>query len=118
MAIRWRRDGRLMCAATTGPEEGDTYIGDRLTYELSVILKVIVADKDHKKNSLWHWTQNKMAAENVETDIKYGYEVEELDGALHYRGSSTDWCWFKLSEMPQAYKDLVQSSDTTAKEGP
>lgn len=39
-------------------EEGDTYIGDRLSYELTVELKVIVADPDHKANGLWYWTRD------------------------------------------------------------
>ncbi len=58
MGIRWRKDGRLLCAAMSEPEEGDTYIDDRLTYELSVVLKVIVVDRNHKANALWHWTQD------------------------------------------------------------
>jgi len=55
MAIRWRKDGRLMCAAMTEAKEGDTYIGDRLSYKLTVEYKVLVADSDHKRNALWHW---------------------------------------------------------------
>jgi len=57
MAIRWRKDGRLLCAAMTEPEEGDTYIDDRLTYELTVIQRIIIADPNHKKNALWHWKE-------------------------------------------------------------
>jgi len=44
-----------MCAAMTEPEEGDTYIGDGLSYKLTVEYKIILADPDHKKNALWHW---------------------------------------------------------------
>ena len=44
-----------MCAAMTEPEEGDYYIGDRLSYELTVIYKIIIADPNHKENALWHW---------------------------------------------------------------
>lgn len=58
MAIRWRKDGRLICAAMSEPEEGDTYIDDRLHYQLSVITQSIVADADHKKNGLWYWTRD------------------------------------------------------------
>ena len=58
MAIRWRKNGQLICAAMSEPEEGDTYIGDRLSYELTVELKVIVADPDHKANGLWYWTRD------------------------------------------------------------
>ena len=55
MAIRWRKSGQLVCAATSDPEEGDTYIGDRLHYQLSVISRAIMADIDHEKNGLWYW---------------------------------------------------------------
>jgi len=55
MAIRWRKDGRLICAAMSDPEEGDTYIDDRLHYQLSVLTCSIIADDDHKANGLWHW---------------------------------------------------------------
>ena len=55
MAIRWRKDGNLVCAAMSEPEDGDTYIGDRLHYQLSVLTCAIVADADHKTNGLWHW---------------------------------------------------------------
>lgn len=46
MAIRWRLDGRLLCAATSKPEAGDTYIDDRLHYELSVKLGVMIPTTD------------------------------------------------------------------------
>ena len=55
MAIRWRNDGRLICAAMSDPEEDDTYIDDRLHYQLSVISRIILADVDHEENGLWHW---------------------------------------------------------------
>jgi hypothetical protein len=37
------------------PEEGDTYIDDNLHYQLSVISRAIIADKEHETNGLWHW---------------------------------------------------------------
>lgn len=58
MSIRWRADGRMLCAAKFPEEYGDTYIDDRLHYQLSVISKAIVADIDHEKNGLWHWVHN------------------------------------------------------------
>jgi hypothetical protein len=58
MSIRWRVDGKLICAAMSDPEEGDTYIDDRLHYQLSVISRVIMADVDHETNGLWHWIHN------------------------------------------------------------
>ena len=55
MAMRWRSDGRLLCAAMSKPEDGDFYIDDRLHYQLAVISKAVLADVDHKTNGLWHW---------------------------------------------------------------
>ena len=55
MAIRWRKDGRLLCAAMHPEEPGDTYINDNLHYRLSVVAQVIMADVDHETNGLWHW---------------------------------------------------------------
>lgn len=55
MAIRWRKDGRLVCAAKCLPEEGDTYIDDRLHYQLSCMSYAIKADDNHDENGLWHW---------------------------------------------------------------
>lgn len=55
MAIRWRKDGRLLCAAMTEPKEGDAYIDDRLHYQLSVVSRAIIADIDHEHTGLWYW---------------------------------------------------------------
>jgi len=55
MSIRWRADGQLLCAAMFQEEESDTYIDDRLHYQLSVISRCIVADVDHEANGVWHW---------------------------------------------------------------
>ena len=55
MSIRWRLDGRLLCAAESEAKEGDTYIDDRLHYYLSVLARVLVPDIDHEANQLWHW---------------------------------------------------------------
>ncbi len=55
MAIRWRKDGALICAAKSEAEDGDTYIDDRLHYQLSVVSRAILADVDHETNGLWHW---------------------------------------------------------------
>lgn len=45
----------MLCAAMFPEEEGDTYIDDRLHYQLSVISRAIVADYEHEKNGLWYW---------------------------------------------------------------
>lgn len=55
MSMRWRADGTLVCAAMRPEEPGDTYINDRLHYELSVVQKCVIADVDHDENALWHW---------------------------------------------------------------
>lgn len=58
MSIRWRLSGELVCAAVTEEEPGDTYIDDRLHYQLSCISQTILADVDHESNGLWHWLFN------------------------------------------------------------
>lgn len=55
MSLRWRKTGEIFCAAKTKAEEGDTYIDDRLHYELSAIQKTIVPDKNEHKNGRWYW---------------------------------------------------------------
>lgn len=58
MSMRWRLNGDLVCAAMTEEEDGDTYIDDRLHYQLSVNCRAIIADVDHEENALWHWVDN------------------------------------------------------------
>lgn len=58
MSLRWRRDGRLLCAAKTEQEPHDTYIDDKLHYQLSVISRAIVPDVDEETNGLWHWVHS------------------------------------------------------------
>ncbi len=55
MALRWRADGRLLCAAKHPAENDDTYINDGLHYRLSVVARVIMADVNEEENGLWHW---------------------------------------------------------------
>ncbi|MCK5607100.1 hypothetical protein KAR91_34770 [Candidatus Pacearchaeota archaeon] len=66
MAIRWRLDGRLVCAAMSDPEEWDTYIDDRLHYQLSVKSKAIIADVDHESNGLWYWIHSSRLRASLE----------------------------------------------------
>ena len=58
MAIRWRKDGTLVCAIMSDVEEGDTYIDDRLSGKLTEELQVVVADPNHRANGLWYWTRD------------------------------------------------------------
>lgn len=59
MSIRWRKTGELLCAAKCEEMEGDTYIDDNLQYELAVIQKVLIADKDEDKNGRHYWLHGK-----------------------------------------------------------
>ena len=59
MSIRWRVTGELICAAMSKPEKEDTYIDDRLHYQLSVESRAIIEDIDHETNGLWHWVHGK-----------------------------------------------------------
>ena len=58
MSIRWRLNGDMVCAAMSEAEEGDTYIDDKLHYQLSVISRAIIADVKHEINGLWHWVHS------------------------------------------------------------
>lgn len=57
MSLRYRADGRLLCAAKHPAEPDDAYIDDNLHYRLSVISRVIMADVNEEENGLWHWLQ-------------------------------------------------------------
>ena len=59
MALRWRKDGLLLCAAKSQEEPGDTYLDDRLHYLLSVTMGVVVPDALEDRNGLWHWVQTR-----------------------------------------------------------
>lgn len=58
MALRIRKDGRILCAALHPVESGDTYIDDALHYEMSVIHEVIVTEpaEKHKERGEWWWS--------------------------------------------------------------
>ena len=58
MAIRWRKNGVMICAAKSKAQKGDTYIDDRLHYQLSVVSRAIIADVHHEKNGFWHWVHS------------------------------------------------------------
>jgi hypothetical protein len=57
MALRIRKDGRILCAAMHPAEPGDTYIHDGLHYTLSVVEKVLVTEpiEKHRLRSEWWW---------------------------------------------------------------
>ena len=70
MSLRWRITGELVCGAKSSPKENDTYIDDRLHYELSVIQKTIVPDKNEEENGLWYWLHNDPDSETNWTSIQ------------------------------------------------
>ena len=75
MSIRWRKDGRLLCAAMTEPEDGDTYIDDRLHHQLNSISRCIMADVNHFDNALWHWVHGGYSLRALD-EVKYVKEQE------------------------------------------
>lgn len=57
MAVRIRKDGRVLCAAMHEEQEGDCYVGDGVHYALSVEAKVLVTES-HERHSIhgeWWW---------------------------------------------------------------
>jgi len=60
MALRIRKDGRILCAAMHPLKLGDLYIDDELHYTMSVIKKLIVCEPMHKhlKSGKWWWKNN------------------------------------------------------------
>ena len=71
MALRIRKDGRILCAAIHPAENGDTYIDDGLHYEMSVVKKVIGTEEHdkHKIHGEWWWIGN--VPENIIIDNFY-----------------------------------------------
>lgn len=77
MAVRGRRDGRVLCAAMHPPEPGDTYLDDGLAYRLSVELRVLVTEPmelvggrgGHAVHGEWWWANDVPA--DVEVDPFY-----------------------------------------------
>lgn len=55
MSIRIRKTGDMLCAAKCDEMKGDTYINDSLHYQLAIIQKVLVPDKNEEKNGRWYW---------------------------------------------------------------
>lgn len=71
MAVRIRKDGRVLCAAMHPEEDGDKYIDDGLHYFLSVEVKVLVTEPHakHKVHGQWWWIND--VPEGVEPDPFY-----------------------------------------------
>ena len=60
MALRIRKDGRVLCAAMHAEEPGDTYLDDGLHYLLSAERKLLVTEpmERHKLRGEWWWSGN------------------------------------------------------------
>lgn len=66
MALRIRKDGRILCAAMHPAKEGDTYLHDGISYKLTVLERVIVTEPmesdngrgGHGKHGQWWWAGN------------------------------------------------------------
>jgi len=60
MALRIRKDGRILCAVMHKKELGDTYIHDGLHYWLSVGEKILVTEphERHQYRGEWWWVGN------------------------------------------------------------
>ena len=73
MAIRIRRDGRIKCAAMHRARAGDTYLGDRVHYDL-VIAGALVTEPwgdargrgGHSVHGEWWWSGNVPANVNLD----------------------------------------------------
>ena len=55
MAVRIRRDGTIICAAESEPEESDCYIDDPTHYRLHAEMKVLC----YIGNNLWEFDNMK-----------------------------------------------------------
>lgn len=60
MALRIRKDGRVLCAAMHKAEPGDTYLDDGIHYQLSAERKLLVTEpmEKHKVRGEWWWAGN------------------------------------------------------------
>ncbi len=55
MSLRWRATGELLCARMHAEKFDDTYIDDRVHYQIAVLSRAIVPDPNSRENGLWHW---------------------------------------------------------------
>lgn len=68
MAVRIRKDGRILCAALHPEKPGDIYVDDELHYQLSVELHLLVTEsaEQHMVHGQWWWYAN--VPEGIEID--------------------------------------------------
>lgn len=65
MSLRWRKDGTLVCAAKSEALEDDTYIDDRLHYQLAVVSQAVVPSSDEESSGRWHWVSQKALSDSL-----------------------------------------------------
>lgn len=73
MAVRIRKDGKIVCAAINPAMEGDCYLHDGISYELSVIRKVLVTTENdyHMKNGGEWWWKGQEPSNVIIDDFYY-----------------------------------------------
>lgn len=72
MAVRIRKNGKIVCAALNEAEEGDMYLNDATHYHLSVIEKVLVTtENDHHMKTGGQWWWKTKVPENITIDKFY-----------------------------------------------
>jgi uncharacterized membrane-anchored protein len=78
MALRVRKDGRILCAAMYAEESGDTYLDDSVHYYLSVEKKLLVTERweKHKERGEWWWVNNVP----LEVEIEEFYKDRPFSG--------------------------------------
>lgn len=71
MALRIRKDGRVLCAAMHEAEPGDTYLDDEIHYELSAKRRLLVTEPmdAHKLRGEWWWSGS--VPKNITVDKFY-----------------------------------------------
>ena len=72
MAVRIRKDGKVLCAAMFGEEDGDLYLNDEIHYYLSVIAKVLVTELYdlHSTHGKWWWSNSVPEGVNIDPFYK------------------------------------------------
>lgn len=60
MALRIRKDGRILCAAIHPEKPGDTYLDDTIHHILSGERKLLVSEphEQHQHSGEWWWSGN------------------------------------------------------------
>ena len=93
MALRIRKDGRVLCAAMHASEPGDTYLDDGIHYLLSAEKKLLVTEpmERHKHRGEWWWSGN--VPGDVSPEAFY-LRPNEPSSATRLTG-----CWANLNSM-------------------